>query len=238
MKGQTRGSGWQLEHAFTRLSCIIFLLRGPTALWIHRGLAPMCTQLSTKRLRFHSPVALFKLSRINSIATTSSSDWETDTHWIIPMIRFEREKKQNPWNNISVLCENVWNFKLRYVWFQNLDLIWMFEFKSSNFLTNLWFRMIMHRTAKNQTFLSYIHFFSLFMPDEPESSHTSKLVRRIVHSIENRNFANSLWTSSAARSSTIHIIKYSTNNGSTFNEIFQRDVETSLKPLLGYFDAI
>lgn len=76
------------------------------------------------------------------------------------------------------------------------------------------------------------------MPDEPESSHTSKLVRRIVHSIENRYFANSLWTSSAARSSTIHIIKYSTNNGSTFNEIFQRDVETSLKPLLGYFDAI
>lgn len=123
----------------------------------------MCTQLSTKRLRFHSPVALFKLSRINSIATTSSSDWETDTHWIISMIRFEREKKQNPWNNISVLCENVWNFKLRYVWFQNLDLIWMFEFKSSKFLANLWFRMIMHRTAKNQTFLTTSLIFISFL---------------------------------------------------------------------------
>lgn len=123
----------------------------------------MCTQLSTKRLRFHSPVALFKLSRINSIATTLSSDWETDTHRIISIILFEREKKQNPWNNISLLCENVWNFKLRYVWFQNFNLIWMFEFKSSNFLANLWFRMIMHGTAKNQTFLTTSLIFISFL---------------------------------------------------------------------------
>lgn len=143
----TLGRYGSQSHAFTRLSCIIFLLRGPGCVIDTARISRGCVRSWAPNGHVFTcpwPCSNF----LESIAWATTSSFSQENRYP-PDYSIRRRKRQRvkeergakPWNNTSALCEKVWNFKLRFAGLKILE-----------FDLNLWtsFRFLISRVISGK----------------------------------------------------------------------------------------
>lgn len=159
--GSTRGC-WMVDrygsqsHAFTRLSRIIFLLRGP-------GCVIDTARISRRCVRSWAPNGHVFTCPWPCSNFLESIAWQRlhlpagkiDTRQII---RFDRERKRStkPWNNTSALYEKVWNFKLHFAGLKSLEFDLNLWTSFESLIDFLWSRLISRKFKHFQLPLSVL----------------------------------------------------------------------------------